>query len=517
MANVLLVTVTKVEASTVLKSFYDHTGVNWKREYRNGKAYYDLGQLGGVNILMVRSEMGSLSPGAALVTILRAIEDISPKAIILVGTAFGLKPKYQKIGDILVSCHIRSYEQQKVYDGDLVIPRGDRVSSSQKLLGLFRDGDLDWTGVKVHFGVIFSGEKLITSSIFREKLLSIESEAIGGEMEGAGLYTAASEAKIDWILVKAICDWADEAKSLDSQQLAAQNAIDFVIHVIKHGGLSNSFRVAQGIHQQLFSNATANSQPGSDSIYLPMTGNEKVNTFELTKEYIKESEYRFSGTQIFDSNPTKGSNQNPFIPFLVRVISDEKNKGLQYQEIIQIQSSFCYWGRSKSSEHLDKYVKTKKLDTSNTTIVLLPALLIAKGNSCPTAWMDTSEFVSYIYSGWGNRKAQENIEIVDMTGNIHALTDNKPYALHGFEIIRFSGEPQVMHLFIPRTARLNNIPPIKYLELVESVGLWASAGYGWLIAGQVDRALISLEKAIRTNPDDVVRNNILGTISKLRN
>ena len=91
---------------------------------------------------------------------------------------------------------------------------------------------------------------------FRDQLLALEPEAIGGEMEGIGLYTAAQGEKVDWILVKAICDWADGNKETDKtskastensdkaikktkttstvrdQKIAARNAAQFVIHVL---------------------------------------------------------------------------------------------------------------------------------------------------------------------------------------------------------------------------------------------------------------------------------------------
>jgi nucleoside phosphorylase len=70
----------------------------------------------------------------------------------------------------------------------------------------------------------------------RDWLLKIEPEAIGGEMEGAGLYAAARDAKVDWILVKAICDWADGTKNNDAQPQAARNAAQFVLHVLQLGG-----------------------------------------------------------------------------------------------------------------------------------------------------------------------------------------------------------------------------------------------------------------------------------------
>ncbi|MCP4369103.1 MAG: AAA family ATPase, partial [Deltaproteobacteria bacterium] len=62
-----------------------------------------------------------------------------------------------------------------------------------------------------------------------------EPEAIGGEMEGAGVYAACQDKKVDWILVKAICDWANE-KGEDKaarQQKAATNAVAFVLHALE--------------------------------------------------------------------------------------------------------------------------------------------------------------------------------------------------------------------------------------------------------------------------------------------
>jgi nucleoside phosphorylase len=63
-------------------------------------------------------------------------------------------------------------------------------------------------------------------------LKALEPEAIGGEMEGAGLYAACYRAHVDWIIVKAICYWADGKKDLNKdkqQQLAAENAAKFVL------------------------------------------------------------------------------------------------------------------------------------------------------------------------------------------------------------------------------------------------------------------------------------------------
>jgi len=239
-ADVLLVTATEVEADAVLSRF---SGAS--RCFIGDKTYYDLGVISGAKIFMVQSEMGTGGAGGSLLTVRESIQALSPSAIIMVGIAFGFSHGKQRIGDVLVSRQLLGYEVQRVgrsIDGRLLIqPRGDRLSASVRLLDRFNSGSKDWPGQKVHFGLILSGDKLVDDLDFRDQLRQFEQEAIGGEMEGAGLSAAAQRFKIDWILVKAICDWADGKKSIQKkqrQQLAAQNAALFTIHVLKQGGFT---------------------------------------------------------------------------------------------------------------------------------------------------------------------------------------------------------------------------------------------------------------------------------------
>ncbi len=213
------------------------------------KTYYDLGTIGGANTWMVRSEMGAIGPGGSTTTAFEAIEALHPSAVIMVGIAFGVDPKKQRIGDVLVSRQLMEYELQRVgtdlQGQPVIVPRGDRVTASPRLLDRFRDGELTWKEAKVRFGLVLSGLKLVDNLDLRQKLLRLEPEAIGGEMEGAGLYDAASRRKVDWILAKAICDWADGHKRRNKaqrQSLAARNAARFVLHVLERGGLADPAR-----------------------------------------------------------------------------------------------------------------------------------------------------------------------------------------------------------------------------------------------------------------------------------
>nr|WP_292996337.1 hypothetical protein [Nitrosomonas sp.] len=157
----------------------------------------------------------------------------------MVGIAFGVDEQKQAIGDILVSKQLMLYEVQRVGTGEIV-PRGDRPHSASRLINYLYNAHLDWDGAEVRFGLVLTGEKLVDDLDYRESLKKLESEAIGGDMEGAGLYASCHDAKVDWILVKAICDWADGNKDHDKkqrQQQAAENAAAFVLYALQHASL----------------------------------------------------------------------------------------------------------------------------------------------------------------------------------------------------------------------------------------------------------------------------------------
>ena len=78
---------------------------------------------------------------------------------------------------------------------------------------------------------MLSGEKLIDNSKFKSVLLRQYPNAIGGEMEGTGLWAAAERARKPWIIVKGVCDWADGQKNDSYQTMAAAAAVSLCWHV----------------------------------------------------------------------------------------------------------------------------------------------------------------------------------------------------------------------------------------------------------------------------------------------
>ena len=55
-------------------------------------------------------------------------------------------------------------------------------------------------------------------------------------MEGVGVASCAEREKHEWILVKAICDWADGDKTDNHYGFAAASAVSFVQHVLSQPG-----------------------------------------------------------------------------------------------------------------------------------------------------------------------------------------------------------------------------------------------------------------------------------------
>lgn len=147
----------------------------------------------------------------------------------------------QQIGDILVSRQIQDYDPQRYGTGPdqqlLIHLRGDRVTATEWLLDRFCAGKHDWHGLgAIHTGLQLSGSLLIDHHETRERLLQLTPEALGGEMEGAAFCDVALRNHVDWIVVKAIADWADGNKQRDEkeqQKYAAENAAQFVYHVLR--------------------------------------------------------------------------------------------------------------------------------------------------------------------------------------------------------------------------------------------------------------------------------------------
>lgn len=77
-------------------------------------------------------------------------------------------------------------------------------------------------------GPVLSGERLVDNEQYKQELFKQYSNAVGGEMEGAGVYAACETTKTPWILVKSICDWGDGSKVKEHQDRCAYIANSYL-------------------------------------------------------------------------------------------------------------------------------------------------------------------------------------------------------------------------------------------------------------------------------------------------
>lgn len=249
-ADVLLLAATAIEVDAIQEEHKSISGRKSREVTKSGRKYYDLGILNGASTYLGICEMGSNGAGSSQDAVARAIEALHPTSVIMVGIAFGMNASKQAIGTVLVAEQVVPYELQRV--GPVTtLSRSPRPATSTRLRNFFKARRPSWSRSPLQFGPMLSGEKLVDNADFKALLLEACPEAIGGDMEGAGLFVAANEAKVDWIVVKAICDWADGLKSnpnkTEHQRLAAANAAAFVFDMLTSTDMLQPRRPARAV------------------------------------------------------------------------------------------------------------------------------------------------------------------------------------------------------------------------------------------------------------------------------
>ena len=225
--TILLVVATQTELKRLL-DFYSCHEAHIKIGYHT---YWLAGVVKGRSIYIVKTQMSSRGQSGAILTIEDAIQDLSPKYIIMVGIAFGLKEDKEELTDVLVSQSIQDYELVRVGESE-IRNRGDKIPASITLVDSFEAAAASFKDAGVHIGMVLTGDKLVDNEDFTKRLKETFPDAIGGEMEGEGLISSGFRNNTDWILVKGICDWGHD-KDDQYQERAALNAIRLVDSVIK--------------------------------------------------------------------------------------------------------------------------------------------------------------------------------------------------------------------------------------------------------------------------------------------
>lgn len=262
-ADIVLLTVNKHEQqqmAAALEHYLNHSlGVV---QGTSNEIYLDAGEINGQRVMVAKSLIGSTGPGASYETVRSILEDLTPKLIIAVGIAWGAKNNDgQEIGDILLSTRLRDAQHHKVTEGAITL-RGGIEASNGVLVKTFTAA-AQLAGKRAHEGLLTSVETLFDDEIHRNKFIAADQDQpIGGEMEGSGLLMslrAVKDRRVDWLIVKAICDWGfkkntNSQKKEEDQKTAAKNAAELCVFAISRFKLVSTTPT----HTQSLSGITSN-------------------------------------------------------------------------------------------------------------------------------------------------------------------------------------------------------------------------------------------------------------------
>jgi nucleoside phosphorylase len=231
--DILIITVNEHETAAVSKELEAIAGSpKHGQGAKHLEPYEEYGPINGHRVVHVVARMGSSQSGGSRDTTRKAIEDLDPQLVLAVGIAWGAKEDQgQSIGDVLLSHQVQMGSPAKLTDGNVTL-RGARPEMSATPIKLIEStARLQFPDLKVHTGVVLSRDDLFDTLDLRNKFRDSLPEAVGGEMEGQGIYEAICDlnANVQWLIVKGICDWGykknvNQAEKETNQKTAATAA-----------------------------------------------------------------------------------------------------------------------------------------------------------------------------------------------------------------------------------------------------------------------------------------------------
>lgn len=203
------------------------------RSYLKDLGFLYFGEMGEIDgmtplkIALVTCSEGALQPGGALIKVRNTVEILQPKAVFCVGCCGALNPLRTdpplKLGDVVVCSKLTTYANKTVTDTG-VQPFGLSAPVGRDIGGIIRHAADAWEAplkntkarkVNVHCsGEFLCGPEEIDSDRRRQELVRHYPYAIAVETDGEGVFSAAHDRKVEWVIIKGISDYADGTASL---------------------------------------------------------------------------------------------------------------------------------------------------------------------------------------------------------------------------------------------------------------------------------------------------------------
>ena len=197
-------------------------------------------------VVVLLPSMGEISAANAVTD---TIARWNPRFVLMVGIAGGIPQDDLDLGDVVVADQIIGYEYGKVTE-DGIEPRDRVYPVSALLLDRVRNfWDESWAQQvnvprpdsatravsKLFIGPIASGNKVIASTEFRQRLKTRWPKLVALEMEGEGVFAAVFDRPQirNTLVIRGICDMADERKADEWREYAANAAAAFTVSFLK--------------------------------------------------------------------------------------------------------------------------------------------------------------------------------------------------------------------------------------------------------------------------------------------
>ncbi|OJF13408.1 5'-methylthioadenosine/S-adenosylhomocysteine nucleosidase family protein, partial [Couchioplanes caeruleus] len=241
--DLLVITVNATETEVVKKALSEVYGPP-APYYAKINSYWGYAAENHPSVAHLRCGMGGSGVRGAYVQVGEAVRELRPESVVALGVAWGADPEATPLSTVLLSTQVIDFERQRVGTGPagerVIIARGAKAEASPRLMNRFLVTDYDGTGVTIVEGPLLSGEKLIDDPAFKRELIEMFPDAVGGEMEGVGIQSVCDRERVDWIVVKGVCDFA-ENKAEDKahrQTVAATRSAEALCAVLRQGGFS---------------------------------------------------------------------------------------------------------------------------------------------------------------------------------------------------------------------------------------------------------------------------------------
>lgn len=244
MRKVLVITAIQEELDVVL-SLTPNGADDWEaKQLDEGYLYYQTVQKDNNNqdFRLIATSQPEPGPTAAIAHTLLMLRQ-NPDLVFMTGICAGNRKKGVELGDIIIGDMAFDYESgKKTVDGfkpDMNSVNIDPVilqwlkTFSGKIGGKITLEEEDWT---LRIGSFATGSNVISINGAFQELEVRERNVLALDMEAYSVLKgiATKNSRVPGIIIKSVCDFADEEKNDDAHQIAAKTSAQFMIQFTRY-------------------------------------------------------------------------------------------------------------------------------------------------------------------------------------------------------------------------------------------------------------------------------------------